>query len=258
MFQGFFRPAIFYHGDKLVGRRKLIPRSVDLYDNSPNDHISPAQLAVIAYVDKHVPAAVMAAPVKSGGALGTPMPPTPLKQQKPLGLPSHLSRDVEGTPRSSVAGSPPPEDIGTPQPGDDAATMPQAGVEGPQPDIETIERTVPVMPLEQAILTSINAGSKDDERRRRDFLGSILFIGGGAKTHNLGNYLEQKLKLALPQYPKEILVAPPPKDLDPQVVVWKGASIFGKLRQTNDSWIGQLEYDRLGARVLNYKVLWAW
>ena len=55
-----------------------------------------------------------------------------------------------------------------------------------------------------------------------------------------------------------VLVAPPPKDLDPAIIVWKGGSIFGKLRMTNDSWIGSLEFDRLGARILNYKCMWHW
>ena len=94
--------------------------------------------------------------------------------------------------------------------------------------------------------------------RRRDLLGSIMVIGGASKTPHLGAYLESQIRQALPQYPKEILVAPPPKDLDPAIIVWKGGSVFGKLRMTNDSWIGGLEYDRLGARILNYKCMWHW
>jgi actin-related protein 8 len=127
-----------------------------------------------------------------------------------------------------------------------------------QHDTEGIDRTVPVMPLEQAILTSINLASGTDERRRRDFLGSIMLIGGASKTPDLGAYLEMRLRAAMPQYPKEILVVPPPRELDPAVLVWKGGSVFGKLRTTNDSWISPLEHDRLGARILNYKCMWHW
>jgi actin-related protein 8 len=114
------------------------------------------------------------------------------------------------------------------------------------------------MPLHRAILTSIDIASGSDERRRRDLLGSMMVIGGASKTRDLGAYLELQIRQALPQYPKEILVAPPPKDLDPAIIVWKGGSIFGKLRMTNDSWIGSLEFDRLGARILNYKCMWHW
>ena len=257
---GFFRPTIFDNSDKLEGRRKLIPPSFDLYDGKRNDPISPAQLAVAAYVDKNIPSAVMAPPAKAARLLATPMAPngTPNKQ-KLLGLPTHLNGDAEGTPRSSVAGSPPPEDIGTPQPTAEGADGDNIAVaQSTQPDIEMVDRTVPVMPLDQAILTSIHHASGTDERKRRDFLGSIMLIGDASKTPYLGTYLEAKLRASIPQYPKEILVAPPPRELDPGVIVWKGGSVFGKLRMTNDSWIGQLEYDRLGSRILNYKCMWHW
>jgi actin-related protein 8 len=257
---GFFRPTIFDNADKLEGRHKLIPPSVDLYDGKRNDPTSAAQLAVIAWVGQHIPSAVMAPEAKPARLLPTPMPPsgTPVKKGL-LGLPTHLNGDAENTPRSSVAGSPPPEDIGTPQPGADGTNGDAAPtVQGAQPDIEIMDRTVPVMPLDQAILTCIENASGSDERKRRDFLGSIMLIGGASKTHNLGAYLETKLRALMPQYPKEILVAPAPREMDPSVIVWKGGSVFGKLRMTNDSWIGALEYDRLGARILNYKCMWHW
>lgn len=257
---GFFRPTIFDNSEKLNGRHKLVPPSVDLYDGKRNDPICTAQLAVAAYVDKNIPSAVMAPPAKAARLMGTPMPPsgTPNKH-KMLGLPSHLNGDIEPTPRSSIAGSPPPEDIGTPQPAaDNGEGDAFATVQGAQPDVEMIDRTVPVMPLDQAILTSIHHASGADERKLRDFLGSIMLIGGASKTPFLGTYLETRLRALMPQYPKEILVAPPPRELDPAVIVWKGGSVFGKLRMTNDSWIGQLEYDRLGARILNYKCMWHW
>lgn len=254
---GFFRPGIFDNSDKLKGRHKLISPSVDLYDGKRNDPMSQAQLAVVQWVDTYLPSAVMAAEAKPARLLPTPMPAsgTPLKK----GLLTHLNGDNDGTPRSSVAGSPPPEDIGTPQPGPNGAEG-EGGpaIQGAQPDTEAIDRTVPVMPLDEAILNCINIASGNDERKRRDFLGSIMLIGGGSKTPNLGAYLEMRLRAQMPQYPKEILVAPAPREMDPAVIVWKGGSVFGKLRMTNDSWIGALEYDRLGARILNYKCMWHW
>ena len=258
--QGYFRPTIFDHSEKLVGRHKLIPRSTDLYNAHPNDPLSPAQMAVIAYVNQTIPSAVMTALTKTVSL--TPMASTPVKQQqqRPLGIPAHLNGDHDATPLSSPAGSPPQDENGTPHPtGEDAAGDEIIGdIKGSQPDLEVIDRTVPIMPLEQAILTSIQHGSGIDERRRREFMGSIMLIGGASKTTNLGPYLEMKLRAAMPQYPKEILVSSPPRELDPAVLVWKGGSVFGKLRMTNDSWIGALEYDRLGSRILNYKCMWHW
>ena len=200
----------------------------------------------------------MAPPAKPARLLGTPMVPTPSKQ-KPLALSTHLNGDAEGTPWSSVAGSPPPEDIGTPQPAaENGEGEALATVQGAQLDIEMVDRTIPIMPLDQAILTSIHYVSGSNNCKRRDLLGSIILISGGSKTPNLKTYLEAKLRASMPQYPKEILVAPLLRELDLEVIVWKGRSVFGKLRMTNDSWIGPLEYDRLGSRILNYKCMWHW
>lgn len=150
----------------------------------------------------------------------------------------------------------------TPQPGETSMlTTTGQPADDPMPsqiDTSALDLTAPTMPLHRAILTSIDTASGSDDRRRRDLLGSIMVIGGASKTPNLGAYLEFQLRQALPQWPKEILVAPPPKDLDPAILVWKGGSVFGKLRMTNDSWIGALEFDRLGARILNYKCMWHW
>ena len=119
------------------------------------------------------------------------------------------------------------------------------------------------MPLDTAILTSIHHATlppthSETERRRRDLLGGIILVGGGAKTPHLASFLETRLRAVMAQYPKEILVAMPPREMDPAVLVWKGGSIFGKLRMTNDSWIGGEEYDRLGSRILGYKCIWHW
>lgn len=114
------------------------------------------------------------------------------------------------------------------------------------------------MPLDAAIIACITEGARGDERKMRDFLGGIMVIGGGAKIPNFNAYLEQRLRILRPDLAKDVLIGPPPRELDPAVLVWKGGSVFGKLRDTNDSWIGQMEFDRLGARVLNYKCMWAW
>lgn len=238
----------------------MIDKSTDLYDGRPNDPMSDAQLSATQFAIQNIPRAVGAAPSKPAVTepamteVSTPVKPTHIDHL------SHLKDDDESTPRSSPAGSPQPDETATPAARD---ATPLAGASngsasGPQPDSELVDRTVPVMPLDQAILLSINEGAKGDERKTRDFLGGIMVIGGGSKTYNFNVYLEQRLRALQPNYQKEILIGPPPRDLDPQVLVWKGGSVFGKLRGTNDSWIGRLEYDRLGARILNYKCMWAW
>ena len=255
---GVFRPAIFNNQHKLDGRHKLIPPSADLYDGQRNDPLSAAQSTVATWVEQNIPRAVMIdAPSKPLKLPGTPAAVQPPPKSKANGLPLHLNGETEKTPRSSVAGTPVPEDAPTPNvAGEGGEGNDTDDTVGKQRDL--IDRTVPVMPLHQAILTSIDQAAGVDEKRKRDLLGSIMLIGGGSKIPHLGLYLESRLRAALPQYPKEILVAPPPRELDPAVIVWKGGSVFGKLQQSNDSWIGRLEYDRLGSRVLSYKCIWHW
>ncbi|PSK55849.1 hypothetical protein B9Z65_4727 [Elsinoe australis] len=261
---GFFRPTIFDHSTKYQGRHSIVARSTDLYDGKPNDPHTPAQAKVLEYALENVPSAIARAaeepkaktkpalPIPSANPLTTPQRPTG------LGNLSHLIEDSEPTPRSSPNGTPAPDDSATPLPARDGSPAPAPEDEDETPPDDLTERIVPVMPLDQAILTSISEGARGDDRKLRDFLGGIMVIGGGSKIANFNVYLEQKLKLLRPDLAKEVLIGPPPRELDPQVLVWKGGSVFGKLRGTNDSWIGGVEYDRLGARVLKYKLMFDW
>lgn len=246
--QGFFQPTIFDHSSKLRGRRKLIPRSQDLYDSSPNDPTSTAQTAIISLISPYVP--LTSFPSLANDELNGHMGSTPTRQ-----LNNVIQKLNDGDRLSSSAvGSPMPDDDGTPAPAADNNIT--AGQALPVSSIR--DDVLPIFSLEAAILTSIVHGTRSDERKMRDFLGGLMVIGGGSQIPGFQPFLEQRLKELRPGFAKDIMVGAPPRDLDPQGVVWKGASVFGKLRGTNDSWIGRLEYDRLGARLLVYKCMWAW
>jgi actin-related protein 8 len=118
------------------------------------------------------------------------------------------------------------------------------------------DSVLPVTPLDLAILTSVTHAAKGDNKKVRDFLGSIMAVGGGIKTPGLITFLEGKLKARRPDIADKILITVSGKDYDPQVVIWKGGSVFSGLRH-NDSWVGQLEYERLGSRCLHHKAIWA-
>ncbi|KAF2396192.1 actin-like ATPase domain-containing protein [Trichodelitschia bisporula] len=256
---GFFRPEVFDHSSKLNGRRKLLDRSYDIYDGSPNDPYSTAQAVALQYAGQNVPTAVTQAPPP----LALANVATPIKQQ-PYSLLSRLND--EATPLSSTAGSPRLE--GTPQPGraspmlDEAEKTTNGRVD---PLIERVraaeerDRILPIMPLDRAIITSIGEGAKGDDRKLRDFYGGIMIIGGGAKTPSLNTFLETRLRELQPAYNKEIMIGLPPRELDQQLVVWKGGSVFARLSSSgNDSWIHRQEYDMLGAKLLAQKCMWNW
>lgn len=258
-----FHPQNFDNEDKLIRRRQLIPRSVDLYEGQPNDPTSAAQAEIL-----RAAAPALAEESREASEVGAQR--TPTKGQPPTLQVFNRRHELDTTPRSSVAGSPAPDGIsGSPQPGwtgtplgDGATSAPNQSLLSkgsvPRPTIHERDDILPMCPLDTAIYTSIFNAAKPEERKFTDFLGGILLIGGGSLVPNSHTYLEARLQSTKPEYANSIMVGAPPRELDPQVVVWKGASVFGKLEAASDSWISRLEYDRLGSRILVYKCTWAW
>lgn len=242
--QGYYEPSLFGSNEKLKGRRKLIGPSRDLYDDSYNDPTSAAQSSVVELIAPPLPAN---AHTNGDGANGMS---TPAGEKKSLNL----------LPKFAEAGRASASAVGTPAPDDDDTAMPAEDEKAAESDMAPSLRddVLPVMPLDQAILTSIYQAARGDERKMREYVEKIMVIGGGAQIPGFHAFLEQRLKESRPGWAKDILIGAPPRELDPQFVIWKGGSIFGKLRSSSDSWIGRMEYDRLGARLLAYKCMWAW
>ncbi|KJZ72930.1 hypothetical protein HIM_07693 [Hirsutella minnesotensis 3608] len=288
---GVFDPSIFDNSVKLRGRRKLIERSYNAYDvDIPDDPSSAAQLAILALVKPSLTASTNGAHLQSQVEVSTPSK----ERSQPFNFLSKNEAAMNGTPAVSHAGSPAPEGTstpipppfvfglskdsggydspapggsraaGTPVPGQvSQSSQPPAGMFVDSPDrgaaLAAAERdsVLPIAPLDIAILTSIQNAAKGDDKKLRDLLGSIMVIGGGAKVPQFTVVLEEKLKARRPDLTERILVSRSARDMDEQVVSWKGASVFAKL-STNDSWITPFEFERLGPRALHHKVLWAW
>lgn len=250
----------------------MIDRSYDLYDDSPNDPLSSAQGAVLAYANQFLPSVpAPTALTEPAAVVATPVKP------KPFNLLSRLPQDDnELTPRSSVAGSPPPE--GTPQasrdsPAPGGAAEPHTNGHGNgngipilDPATERIkaaderDRILPVMPIDQAIITCIREAARGDERKMRDYFGGIMLCGGGAKISGLSKFLETRLSEVMVGFGnKEIQIGVPPREMDQQLVAWKGGSVFARLSSSgNDSWVFGREYEILGAKLLAQKCMWNW
>lgn len=285
---GVYDPEIFDNSVKLKGRRKLVERSYNAYDvDIPDDPNSAAQLAILALVKPEITTNA------NGFSQSQPEVSTPSKEKsQPFNF---LNKPdiANGTPMGSHAGSPAPEGAGTPAPppfvfggrdkeglnggspapnGTRATGTPVPGQNSLQPPAGMFvdasarsakalanerDEVLPTAPLDVAILTSIQNAAKGDDKKLRDLLGSIMVVGGGAKIPHFTVVLEEKLKARRPDLYDRILVSRSARDMDEQVVAWKGASVFAKL-PTNDSWITPFEFERLGARTLHHKVLWAW
>ncbi|OTA93235.1 hypothetical protein M434DRAFT_395788 [Hypoxylon sp. CO27-5] len=282
---GFFDPAVFDNSAKIRSRRKLIDRSYNAYDvEVPDDPTSAAQTAILALIK---PSVVSNAngfqPMANDPNIATPI------KEKSQPFPGLLRGDFNSsTPGGSNAASPAPDGTSTPVPPTFhfGANGTVTGTGSPAPNgvstarnglspappagmfVDSAARSgkalaaerdtvLPVAPLDIAILTSIQNAAKGDDKKLRDYLGSIMVVGGGSKTPGFTAALEEKLKARRPELSDRILITHSARDMDEQVVVWKGASVFAKL-PANDSWITPFEFERLGARALHHKVLWAW
>ncbi|KAK2628362.1 hypothetical protein QTJ16_003008 [Diplocarpon rosae] len=274
---GLFDPSLFDNADKLVGRRKFIDRSYNAYDaDMPDDPTSSAQQAILMSIQPSIATTANGSSFHIGN---TDIFATPSKERP---NPMLSFNETNGTSRvTSAAGSPAPEGSNTPagpfvfganganggSPGpasfqhNGGTPIPPAGMfvdyhARTQKDL-AIERdsVLPVAPLDQAIITSIIHATRGDDKKLRDFFGGIMVIGGGAKTPGFGPFLEEKLKAKRPDLAEKILVGTSPREMDGQVVVWKGASVYARMN-AHESWVGRLEYERLGSRVLYHKVLW--
>lgn len=279
---GFFDPSYFDNSEKLEGRRSLIDRSYNAYDpDMPDDPSSAAQLAILTSIK---PSLATSAGIGINGN-SHPDYSTPQKEKpNPFNHLSRMDSQANGDSRvTSAAASPAPEGANTPAPyafganGKGGSPAPNGNIPNgshnsgtPIPPtgifVDPLARTqvdiaierdsvLPIAPLDTAIITAITHAAKGDEKRLKEFFGGILLVGGGAKIPGLHTFLEARLRSKRPDLGDKILVGTSPREMDPQVVAWKGASVQGQLK-LHESWIGKLEWDMLGSRAFHGKLLW--
>ncbi|KAG6886231.1 hypothetical protein C0993_010793 [Termitomyces sp. T159_Od127] len=107
------------------------------------------------------------------------------------------------------------------------------------------------LPLDVAIFNSARAAGGDEKIRK--YLQAVLVIGGVAHTPGMGHALESRLQaIATPLVPnmEKVQIIPPPKEVDPVVLAWKGAAVLGKMDGVSDLWVTQSDWDILGMRAL--------
>jgi actin-related protein 8 len=57
---------------------------------------------------------------------------------------------------------------------------------------------------------------------------------------------------------EKLEILSPPRELNPSLMAWKGASVTAKLDLTKELWIYQKEWAELGVRCLREKALFVW
>ncbi len=114
------------------------------------------------------------------------------------------------------------------------------------------------LPLDVAIFNSARAAGGDEKIRK--YLQAVLVIGGTALVPGMAHALESRCGLdlrrpgplvhilidrlrlqaiATPLVPnmEKVQIIPPPKDVDPRVLAWKGAAVLGKMDGVADLWV---------------------
>ncbi|KAE9399555.1 actin-like ATPase domain-containing protein [Gymnopus androsaceus JB14] len=107
------------------------------------------------------------------------------------------------------------------------------------------------LPLDVAIFNSARASGGDEKIRK--YLQAVLVIGGTARISGMGHALESRLQaIATPlvQNMEKVQIIPPPKDVDPRVLAWKGGAVLGKMDGAAELWVTQQDWDILGMRGL--------
>jgi len=126
------------------------------------------------------------------------------------------------------------------------------------------ELTVANVPsLEYAVATSIRFASLPalssmtttnlGEDRSRRLYSSILVVGSGALVPGMGYMLEDRVRSLKGG---TVSVIPPPRDIDPGVLVWKGASVYARLKSAErEAFMTRKEWDLYNVRGIPLRLL---
>jgi actin-related protein 8 len=284
-----FLPSVMLKSEKMPPRHGIIPRSTDLYDGSFNDqevflwpfHLTGQsgaqnamanhwQIPVIQPAETDQPKAI------NGNGIATEVPtpsrrPSPSIQSAAGDVPESV---VDASRRSASPAAAP-----SPAPGPNGAlstsqadkinraptpSQGQSNYVPPTNQAYDDELTVANIPsLEYAIATSIKFASLPalssmtttnlGEDRSRRLYSSILVVGSGALVPGIGYMLEDRVRSLKGG---TVSVIPPPRDIDPGVLVWKGASVYARLKSAErEAFMTRKEWDLYNVRGIPLRIL---
>ncbi|THH33364.1 hypothetical protein EUX98_g838 [Antrodiella citrinella] len=107
------------------------------------------------------------------------------------------------------------------------------------------------LPLDVAIFNSARAAGGDEKIRK--YLQAVLVIGGTALVPGMAHALESRLQaIATPLVPnmEKVQLIPPPKDVDPRILAWKGAAVLARMDGISDMWVTKQDWDMFGMKAV--------
>ena len=182
---------------------------------------------------------------------------------------SVVDASVRRSPSPAAAASPAPNNPATTTPQGDskvarAATPTQGGASSYSTAYDDELRVANIPSLEYAVATSIRFASLPalstltttnlGEDRSRRLYSSILVVGSGALIPGLGYMLEDRVRSLKGG---TVSVIPPPREMDPGVLVWKGASVYARLKTPErEAFMTKKEWDLYNVRGIPLRLLY--
>ncbi|KAL7753030.1 actin-like protein arp8 [Sorochytrium milnesiophthora] len=97
------------------------------------------------------------------------------------------------------------------------------------------------------------------EERMKKLYATVLLVGGASKTAGFGTKcLQERLAQHLPSNIQTVNVTPPPREVDPSMVSWKGGSILCRLDCAQEMWVYPEEFEAYGGASLSMKGIVNW
>ena len=118
------------------------------------------------------------------------------------------------------------------------------------------------MPLDEAIVRAVERGKSTEAKRR--LYGTILLLGGGARTPGLIEYLEWRVaccwKLAEDSTEgiERVEVVRFPEGTAPDSIVWHGAASLPYLESGRALWVLRKEWERSGPLAAREACAFSW
>lgn len=176
---------------------------------------------------------------------------TDMKPESSLDPPASndgVDSPMPGTPKADLAAdTEPPKEL------PEVVSAPMDTTE-PTDSAETLYQSC-LISLDQAISNSLCTLSTEERVRR--ISSNLIIAGGGALIPSISPVIEARvLPLLLAKFPDldKITVIPPPRETDPRVVAWKGASAVARLTNIVDElWLTRDDWRMLGLRGLRDK-----
>ena len=185
----------------------------------------------------------------------------------PAATPGNLTpanKDEEASLASEMTSSPaPPTTIAKP-------SKAASSLAAPTFDVPLVAGKVPldfaVWNSIQASISNLGSAGTSEERIRR-MSGNIICTGGTALIPGIGFALEARLNNYLAQWfasqgkdgssnaHYSATVVPPPRDMDPRILAWKGMSVLARLDSAQEMWIPKQDWQTFGVRALKEKSL---